>query len=219
MLLCTSAGDQSDRWCTGRELTCNIFPNYKLSSDWSYYPQDSYLGVPYTIVSNQSISESENQTVKVSFVDTLILDIPIMWFVIQTGYCCEVSMFNDTSEYSLLAQHILYSKLCTIMPELEEQKTIQKQEIIRITTAFKVSTTQLIPTVSSPAALQVQIHGLQQQHQRTVEGLRKELELVAAHADLSWLQQEADAHMLRSSRLSPQWVRLIQVARGRARAR
>ena len=33
--------------------------------------QDGYLGVPYTIVSNQSVSESVNQTVKVSLVDTL----------------------------------------------------------------------------------------------------------------------------------------------------
>ena len=33
--------------------------------------QDKYLPVPYTIVSNQSISESDNQTVKISLVDTL----------------------------------------------------------------------------------------------------------------------------------------------------
>ena len=82
-------------------------------------PQDSYLGVPYTIVSNQSISESENQTVKVSFVDTLgqnpftgypnnvivrlTFDFSssdtLDWILLS-----EVSMFNDTGEYSLLAQ-------------------------------------------------------------------------------------------------------------------
>ena len=82
-------------------------------------PQPEYLGVPYTIVSNQSISESENQTVKVSLVDTLgqnsFVGYPnnvivrltfdfsssdtLDWILLS-----EVSMFNDTGEYSLLAQ-------------------------------------------------------------------------------------------------------------------
>ena len=82
--------------------------------------QDGYLGVPYTIVSNQSISESDNQTVKVSLVDTLDQDSPIAGYpnnvVVRLTFdfsssdtldwilLSEVSMFNDTGEYSLLAQ-------------------------------------------------------------------------------------------------------------------
>ena len=82
--------------------------------------QDGYLGVPYTIVSNQSISESDNQTVKVSLVDTLDQDSPIAGYpnnvVVRLTFnfsssdtldwilLSEVRMFNDTGEYSLLAQ-------------------------------------------------------------------------------------------------------------------
>ena len=85
----------------------------------AFTEQDHYLGVPYTIVSNQSISESDNQTVKVSLVDTLgqnpftgypnnvivrlTFDFSssdtLDWILLS-----EVRMFNDTGEYSLLAQ-------------------------------------------------------------------------------------------------------------------
>ena len=81
--------------------------------------QSGYLGVPYTIVSNQSISESDNQTVKVSLVDTFVQN-PFSGYpnngIVRLTFdfsssdtldwilLSEVRMFNDTGEYSLLAQ-------------------------------------------------------------------------------------------------------------------
>ena len=81
-------------------------------------PQDGYLGVPYTIVSNQSISESDNQTVMVSLVDTLDQDSPTTGYpnnvIVRLTFdfnssdtldwmlLSGVRMFNDTGEYSLV---------------------------------------------------------------------------------------------------------------------
>ena len=82
--------------------------------------QADYRGVPYTIVSNQSISECENQTVKVSLVNTLEQNLSVIGYpnnvIVRLTFdfsssdtldwilLSEVSMFNDTGEYSLLAQ-------------------------------------------------------------------------------------------------------------------
>ena len=88
--------------------------------------QSNYLPVSYTIVSNQSISESDNQTVKISLVDTLGQQVngypnnvvvrltfdfsssdTLDWLLLS-----EVRMFNDTGEWHDAAlTDILYSPL------------------------------------------------------------------------------------------------------------
>ena len=88
--------------------------------------QDSYLCVAYTIVSDQSVLDNDNQTVKVSLVDTLgqraqgytnnivvrlTFDFSssdtLDWLLLS-----EVRMFNDTGEYILLTYTtVIYSPL------------------------------------------------------------------------------------------------------------
>ena len=99
-------------------------------ADSSSIMQDNYLRVSYTIVSNQSISENDNQTVKISLVDTfgqryngypnnvlvrLTFDFSssdtLDWLLLS-----EVRMFNDTGEYSGMMQHsVIYYVLSTVL--------------------------------------------------------------------------------------------------------
>ena len=95
-------------------------------ADGASIMQDKYLPVPYTIVSNQNVLDIDNQTVKVSLVDTLgqrangytnnvivrlTFDFSssntLDWLLLS-----EVRMFIDTGEYILLTYTtVIYSPL------------------------------------------------------------------------------------------------------------
>ena len=135
--------------------------------------QDSYQRVSYTIVSNQSISESDNQTVKISLVDTLgqryINNIIVRltfdfsssdtldWLLLS-----EVRMFDDTGEYSGMMQHsVIYCTLhCTAAvppPPLPQPPIIFTQDqvtVVRHNATDLVSSERLTCSVINEAAFE-----------------------------------------------------------------
>ena len=145
-------------------------------ADSASIEQDRYLPVPYTIVSNQSISESDNQTVKISLVDTLgqrlngnpnngivrlTFDFSssdtLDWLLLS-----EVRMFNDTGEYSGMMQHsVIYCTLhCTaavLPPPLPQPPIIFTQDqvtVVRHNATDLVSSERLTCSVINEAVFE-----------------------------------------------------------------
>ena len=135
--------------------------------------QSDYLPVPYTIVSNQSISESDNQTVKISLVDTLrqrdnANSIVRLTFDFSSSdtldwlLLSEVRMFNDTGEYSGMMQHsVIYCTLhCTAAvppPPLPQPPIIFTQDqvtVVRHNATDLVSSERLTCSVINEAAFE-----------------------------------------------------------------
>ena len=97
----------------------------------------NFLPLPYTIITNQSMSEGDNQTVKVSLVDSIDQDAnayPFNRLVVLTFnfsgsdaldwmLLSEIKLFNDTSKYKTMCYHYVIFMSCPLQlcPSLRDR--------------------------------------------------------------------------------------------------